>query len=104
MLGNTPGPMARLMKASGKITRLMDSEPIFGKTVANILASGLTMTCRDMVSTSTQTECVTTVSTSMTKRKATVFTTGQTEESTKGGGTRASSTDSEHISTAPKSQ
>ena len=104
VLGNTPGPMARLMKASGKITRLMDSEPIFGKTAANILASGLTMTCRDMVSTSTQTECVTTVSTWTTKRKAMVFTTGPMEGSMKGGGTRASSTDSEHTSIALKSQ
>ena len=40
----------------------------------------------------------------MTKKKATVSTTGPTEENMRDGGTRASNTDLEHILTAPKSQ
>ncbi len=63
MLENIHGLMDQLTKASGKTTKLMDSEPTFGKTAANTSVSGLTTTCRVTVSTSTRMEFVMTDST-----------------------------------------
>jgi len=63
VLENIHGLMDQLTKASGKITKLMDSEPTFGKTAVNTSVSGLITTCRVTVSTSTRMEFVMTDST-----------------------------------------
>lgn len=81
------GQMGPLMKASGSTIKLTDMEPTCGKTDASTSDSGLTTTCKEQVSTSTQTAFVTTVSILTIKKKASDYTTGQMAASTKAGGT-----------------
>ena len=72
----------------------MVSEHIFGKMVANAMESGSTTTCLDTVSSFMQTVFALRVNSFLIRRRASVFTNGQTEETMKVGGTRANSTDS----------
>ena len=86
------------MWAIGSIIKSMGSASTFGKMAASTSASGSTTICMVSAFTSTRMAIYMKGSTSMTGRKATVFTIGRMEGSTKAGGTRASSTASVPIS------
>jgi hypothetical protein len=94
--------MAQPMKVNGLITKSTATAPIYGKTAANTTVNGRQTTCKDTVSTYTQTAFDTTASIIWIKRKATEFTIGLTVASTKVGGTKENSTALELTLTTPK--
>ena len=90
---STPGQMGPHMKETGLTTKLRVSAPIYGKMVASATESGSTTTCLDMVSSSIQMASATRVNSCWTRKRASVSTSGLTEEITKVGGTRVNSTE-----------
>ena len=91
---STPGQMDLHMMVTGLTTRSRVSAPIFGKMGESVMVSGSTTICPDTESSSTRMECVTRVNFYSIRKKDSVFTNGQMEESTRAGGIRASSTES----------
>mmetsp|Transcript_15599 Transcript_15599/g.10967 ORF Transcript_15599/g.10967 Transcript_15599/m.10967 type:complete len:227 (+) Transcript_15599:517-1197(+) len=102
-LESTRGLMVLPTKVIGSITKSMAMELIYGLTDVSIMANGLPMTCKVLEYTSIKTVSDTMVNTKMTKKKATVYTTGLMVGSTKAGGPRASSTASAYTSILIKS-
>lgn len=90
---STSGPMDHITKAIGYKTKSLVSEHMFGKTAGGLMESGSIMICQAMESITMLTVLSMMVSSCLTKKMASVFTSGPMEEFMKGGGTKENSTD-----------